>query len=410
MEPGFARTVRFQFSLSDAAPAVARYIVPAWWYGVCGEPWPGGMLPVSGRFTPLAASTGEQMRRAMRRGAFDGGSTGDGNNGDCGSGLMQQAYLTGDPGTYRDALDICTYWADLAVDHTDYTVHQWIGGWGWKTCAYTKFRDVLFAYLETGDPWMRDTAELTAEAYWAWFRSNWPRNTIGRDAFEVGGWALLWRYLRTEHARDRLRELVRMVSGVLESRGVIGGQMGAGPHPGWHASLYMTGITMISLAEALEAEVESGEAADAFGAPLARLHRHYMRDDVEMWPVSFGRGGQAGWLSEGNAPALAVLVLGVYAVIGRQLGFDHFAAREGFAKLRPWIGARQAAGRPGDLLLHPALTTHACWAPAWPTMRRAWTWSPRSAWRHSRGRRCRPWTPRGAPWASRRRKRQTGCS
>ena len=58
-EPGFARTIRFQFSLSAAAPAVARYVVPAWWYGVCGEPWPCGVLPVRGRFTPVAAAAAD---------------------------------------------------------------------------------------------------------------------------------------------------------------------------------------------------------------------------------------------------------------------------------------------------------------------------------------------------------------
>jgi len=352
-EPGFARTIRFQFSLSLAAPAVARYVVPAWWYGVCGEPWTGGALPARGRFTPVALATGERVREAMRRGAFDGGSCTDGNNGDSGAGLMQQAYLTGDPAVYRDALDLCTYWADLAVDHTDYTVRQWIGGWGWKTCAYNKFRDVLFAWLETGDPWMRDTVELTAESYYAWFRSNWPRNTIGRDAFEVDGWALLWRYFGTEHARDRLRELVRMIRGVLESSGVIGGQMGAGPHPGWHASLYMTGVTMISLVEALEAEAEAGGKTDDLLSTLATLHRHYMRDDVEMWPVSFGRGGQAGWLSEDNSGALSVLVLSVYAVLAHRFGRDCPLVREGCAKLRPWATSPRGGGRPGDQLMQP---------------------------------------------------------
>jgi hypothetical protein len=351
-EPGFARTLRFQFSLSDAGPAVARYVVPAWWYGVCGEPWPGGRLPVRGRFAAMAAGSGEHVRTFVRQGDFAGGSSGDANNGDCGAGLMQQAYLTGDPERYRDALHICTYWADLAVDHTDYTVNQWLGGWGWKTCAYSKFRDLLFGWLETGDPWLRDTLELTAEAYYAWFRSNWPRNTIGRDAMEVGSWALLWRYLKTEHARDRLRELVRMMRGVLESRGVIGGQMGAGPHPGWLSSLYMTGVSMVSLMDALEAELEAGHEPEGLRQALETLHGHYMRDDVEMWPVSFGRAAQSGWQS-GNAGALSSLVIGVYAALGRQYGFEAAAVREGFAKLGPWARDPKAAGRLGDQLVHP---------------------------------------------------------
>jgi hypothetical protein len=359
-EPGFARTIRFQFSLSDAAPAVARYTVPAWWYAACGEPWPGGLLPVSGRFTPVAEAAGEMVRGGMSRGAFDGGSLaalgGAGNDGGAGAGLMEQAYLTGDPGLYRDALDYCTYWADLAVDHTDFTVHQWLGGWGWKTCAYTKFRDILFGYLETGDPWMRDTVEMTAEAYWAWFRSNWPRNAIGRDAFEVGGWALLWRYFRTEQARDRLRELVRMIGGVLESRGSAGGQMGAGPHPGWHASLYLTGVPLVGMMDALEAEAEAGGMPDAFLKPLEILHGHFIRDDVELFPVSLGKSSRATWTT-GQVATWSLFGLYVYAGMGRRFGFGHPAVREGFAALVPCTGFDMRewgrGGRAGDQHLYP---------------------------------------------------------
>jgi hypothetical protein len=187
-EPGFARTVRFQFSLSEAPPAVARYVVPAWWYGVCGEPWAGGLLPVSGRGLSSALATG--------------------------------------------------------------------------------------------------------------------------------------------------------------------GQMGAGPHPGWLSSLYMTGVSMVSLVEALEAERETGEEPEGIQAALERLHRHYMRDDVEMWPVSFGRGTQAGWQS-GNAAALSSLVVSVYAAMGRRRGFDQPMIREGFAKLRHFSENPVIAGRTGDRLVHP---------------------------------------------------------
>src|SRR5687767_9214569 len=145
-------------------------------------------------------------------------------------------------------------------------------GWPWKTCAYSKLRDVLFGYLETGDPYLKDTAEMAAEAYWVWFRTNWPRSTIGRDSFEVGAWALLWRFLGTEHARERTEELVRMVRVVLDSRGTIGGQMGGGPHPGYLPSLYMTGVAMSSLLDVAEAEAEVGDGAVIDGL-IPMLHK-----------------------------------------------------------------------------------------------------------------------------------------
>lgn len=128
----------------------------------------------------------------------------------------------------------------------------------------SKFRDVWAAYLETGDPWLRDTAEMAADAYWAWFRSNWPRAAIGRDAFEVGAWALLARFGATGCAPERVRAFHHMIHTVLAERGTIGGQMGAGPHPGWHSSLYMTGVVMISLLETYEMALERG--GDSRGA------------------------------------------------------------------------------------------------------------------------------------------------
>jgi len=287
---GSGRTVRFQFSLSEAAPVIARYSAPSWWYTQAGEPWPGGFLPVHGRYDAAADVMTEQIRTEwMKRGQFDAGSGEMANDGFAGSGMLRDYYLTGRPEVFADALDYCYFWADWAVDHRDYTVHQWIGGWWWKTCAYTKFRDVLMGYLETGDPYLQDTAENCAEAYWMWFRQNWPRCTIGRDSFEVSGWAWLWRFFRTEHARDRTRELVRMLRTVLETRGVIGGQMGGGPHPGYLSSLYMTGVCMISLLETAEAEQEDGntEQIEALLPLLHRAHVQFNREDVELFPSSY---------------------------------------------------------------------------------------------------------------------------
>lgn len=288
--PGMARTVRFQFSLSDAEPIIARYRAPAWWYTAAEEPWPYGFLPTRGRYSKIADRVIDGIRaNEMVRGRFDACSAGGGNDGFLGSGMMRNYYLTGRPEIFQDALDYCYFWADWAVDHRDFSIHQWIGGWGWKTCAYSKFRDVLIGYLETGDPYLQDCAEMAAERYWMWFRANWPRCSIGRDSFEVGGWAWLWRFFRTEHARERTRELVRMIKTVLDTRGVIGGQMGAGPHPGYLSSLYMTGVCMTSLLEVAEAEYEEGNTAGVkeLLELLHRLHSHFNRSDVEMFPSSY---------------------------------------------------------------------------------------------------------------------------
>jgi len=366
---GFARTMRFHFSLSDAAPVVARYRVPAWWYAKCGEPWPWDLLPVRGRFDVLGEMTSDEIRSQFITGRFHANSAGDllnpdpklrshgGNDGDSGVGMMQNAYHTGDDDLYRDALNYCYYWADIAIDHRDFSVHQWVGGWGWKTCAYSKFRDVLYGYLETGDPNFKDTAEMAAEAYWTWFRSNWPRNSIGRDSYEVGAWALLWRFFDTEHAADRCREFVRMMGNVIESRGVIGGQMGAGPHPGFHASLYMTGVSMISLLDVAEAAVQHGDVAllNKIRPLLETLHGHYLNDEIELFPSSFGTT-RADWNPAGHA-IWAAMGLRIYPEIARLQGTEDATTDAGMRRtlevsthpFEEW----SKDGRLGNQLVHP---------------------------------------------------------
>ncbi|MBI4025948.1 MAG: hypothetical protein HY360_13260 [Verrucomicrobia bacterium] len=325
-DAGFARTVRFQISFSEAPAAISRYRVPAWWYGHCGEPWSGGYLPVTGRFARLGALSSEWVQKEMVRGQFDGGSSGSGNDGYAGIGMMENFYHSGRADLFEDALAYCYYWADIAVDHRDFTIHQWIGGWPWKTCAYSKFRDLLCGYLETGDPYFRDAVENCAEAYWMWFRSNWPRCTIGRDAFEIGGWALLWRFLGTEHARERTLELTRMLRSVLDSRGMVGGQMGAGPHPGYLSALYMTGVCMLSLLEVAEAHSEASGLSpverNRFIDDLRRLSEYFNRDDVGLFPSGWNEH-RPNWVHSGyQIYQWSILGIGIYPKMARLLGME----------------------------------------------------------------------------------------
>ena len=342
---GYARSVRFQMSLSDAPPLVARYAAPSWWYALSGEPWGGGYLPVQGDCDRLGEKLTDLVRGSLTRGQFDGasGSRSDSpskidaaNDGDAGFGMMQNYYHTGRGDIFTDALHYCYFWADLMVDHADFTVRQWVGGWGWKTCAYTKFRDVLFGYLETGDPYLLDTAEMSAEAHWAWYRSNWPRCSIGRDNFELGAWAMLWGFFDSQHARERTLELIRMSSLVLSSRGQIGGQMGAGPHPGYFSSLYMTGVTMISLCEAGAVAVEKGERAviEAIIPAMKTLHQQFMRDDVEQFPSNKGHGRDKWGL--GNHRMWAIVALRVYPELARFQGGDDEVTLSGLLKARSY--------------------------------------------------------------------------
>ncbi|MAE60474.1 MAG: hypothetical protein CMJ49_03855 [Planctomycetaceae bacterium] len=330
---GYGRTFRFQFSLADAAPVVARYRAPAWWYAECGEPWGYGFLPVRGRFHHFAENVSSQIQKELRRGRFDAGYGDITGDGETGTGLMINYYLTGRAELLESALEFGHYWNDLHVDHCDFTVRQHLGGFGWKTCAYTKFRDLIFTYLETGDPHLLDTMENVAGVYWAWFRANWPRNTVGRDNFEVASWALMARYFDSEQAKQRVREFVRMNGVLIESRGNVGGQIGGGPHPGFHASLYMTEVTFASLLEAAAAMSEYGDEAgvEAIRQVMRPIHAHYNRDDVELFPSNYGQH-RAEW-SDAFVGLWVMAAIRLYSEWPRFSADDSSLIEEGWAKI-----------------------------------------------------------------------------
>jgi len=74
MPRGMARTWRFSFSLSDRSPRVARYLAPAWWYGVCEEFSPEPLLPVSNCYGRWLTNAGEWIQERIVRGGFEDGS------------------------------------------------------------------------------------------------------------------------------------------------------------------------------------------------------------------------------------------------------------------------------------------------------------------------------------------------
>ena len=282
----------------------------------------------------LAGGVGARCGRSVLLvlGRFDAGSGSGGNYGDAGMGMVQNYYHTGRPELLERALTLCDFWADLAVNHCDFSIYQMLSGGPWKTCAYSKFGDILYGYLETGDPYLLDAAEMCADAYWRWFRANWPRCEIGRDTYPVAGLARMWRMLDSRQARDRAVEITRMVGAVLQSRGTIGGQMGGGPHPGYLSSLYMTGVCMIALLEVAEAQAETCEQPLVEGLPdmLLRLHQHYMRRDVEILPCFLKMPGGAD--SVRRTGHWAAMASRIYPEMGRLQGVQQQAVRAGLAR------------------------------------------------------------------------------
>jgi hypothetical protein len=71
---GMARTLRFSLSLSNRSPRVARYLAPAWWYGLCEEFLPEALLPVSNEYEEAAENASQWVLNSIVRHGFEDGS------------------------------------------------------------------------------------------------------------------------------------------------------------------------------------------------------------------------------------------------------------------------------------------------------------------------------------------------
>ncbi|MBU4606373.1 MAG: CoA transferase, partial [Proteobacteria bacterium] len=118
------------------------------------------------------------------------------------------------------------------------------------------------------------------------------------------GWALLRRFLGTEHARERTREFLRMLKLVVDDRGSIGGQMGAVSNPAltkWMddegmGSEYMKGMDWprLDLGRTPQEEADKGivEPVAAFfaGHTQRQLWDEGVKRRVMVYPVNDASG------------------------------------------------------------------------------------------------------------------------
>ena len=96
--------------------------------------------------------------------------------------------------------------------------------------------------------------------------------------------------------------------------------MGGGPHPGYLSSLYMTGVTMLSMLDVAEAAVEDDDQATLSDLldSLRRLDKQFVRDDREFLPSSHG-ASKSEW-GEGDRQMWAMMALRIYPQIARLQG------------------------------------------------------------------------------------------
>ena len=235
MWKGMARSVAFDLSFARAPIRTRRYLPPYGWLGHAGALWPDGLLPARGRLEcrcddilvlPQGAHTGRQPlcsgRYFLRPAMPDGEKS---------HGLMRQAYRTGRRDIYEWALHTAYAFADLAIDHTDFS-HQIDGvPQGGISLVLHRNLGILSAYLETGDPYLLRVAESLADTAYAIDRSNWPRRSFGRDSAYIRSLTRLYDVTGQSLYLERAGEACRRAAQCQRPDGSFADQGGTyGPH------------------------------------------------------------------------------------------------------------------------------------------------------------------------------------
>ncbi len=214
---GMARTLRFSLSLSERSPRIVRYLAPAWWYGLCEEFLPEPLLPVRNIYEETVEKANSFIRENIVRGGFEDGAiprqlaSGKEENGqifhepgwegEIAYGAFLSAWRSGDGELYNHALRAAYNFTDTAVDHAMKLVKMH----GFEPNAFSlpmnRMLATIAAYLETGDPYLFNTAEaVITNAHWQ-NKNSWPRMTVGRDICYVRGAVLLYRYFGEDFFR-----------------------------------------------------------------------------------------------------------------------------------------------------------------------------------------------------------------
>lgn len=244
---GMARTLRFSLSLTGRSPRIARYLAPAWWYGVCEEFFPDSLLPVSDQYDAWQERALDWAQEHIIRGGFEDGLLPRGISmphpskgrvrhepsweGEAPYGQFLGAWRSGREEDYDAAMRASYYFTDVSVDHAIKSVRM--HGYPPNAIALPMNRMLctIAAYLETGDPYLRDAAEaVIANSHWL-HRNSWPRLAVGRDSCYIRGAMMLYRYLGEDFYRKIALEACLDLCHSQRENGSFGDQGGgAGIH------------------------------------------------------------------------------------------------------------------------------------------------------------------------------------
>ncbi|MHB9106592.1 MAG: hypothetical protein ACYDCO_06000 [Armatimonadota bacterium] len=304
---GMARTLRFSLSLNpERSPRVARYQAPAWWYGLCEEFSPAPLLPVKNEYDPFIEYQRQWFRYWMIEGGFEDGCMPRGANGtrdkrpepgwegEIAGAMMLCAYRTGDAVDHDCALRAAYQFHDLYVDHAAKLMRM--HGFPFPAFALpmNRIHAIVYAYLETGDPTLLNTAKAVADnSYWIHLNA-WPRVAVGRDACFMRGAVLLYRYLNDKHYLEIARASVRTVAESQFEDGSFGDQGGGTGTHGWNQYVVKPWMGLMAVGPCLDLLELCPDDEYALRA-VKRFADWLLRERFETEPGVMGWGYQHGY-------------------------------------------------------------------------------------------------------------------
>jgi hypothetical protein len=254
-----ARTLRFSLSLNPArSPRIARYLAPAWWYGACAEVTPRPYLPVRNEFDEVVEGALRYPAAHIVQGGFEDGclpraarQAGEERHetsweGELPAAMLVQSWLRQHADEHARALRACYFFTDIAVDHAMRLVRMH----GYLPPAVSlpmqRVHACVLGWLETGDPYLGETARAVVANAYLLHKNSWPRLATGRDACSIRGAILLYRYTGDRHYLTLGRDMIADVIATQQPDGSFRDQGGGTGIHGWGA--YITKPWMCCMA------------------------------------------------------------------------------------------------------------------------------------------------------------------
>ena len=243
---GVSRTFRMTLALDGQATGCGRYHVPAAWYRHCAVI----ETDRAGAAAKFAAPTLELIRQCTQIGGFDTGRIWRHLRRDLRSGVPEQDCAEWE-GNMAQAMFTFAYQRDASPDGewdlilqqayhgADIAVHH--GSWMYRLEGSVVFSapmpkarigGTLYAYLETGDPYLLDVSRSVIDVFMAVERAQQPRFCMGRDAYPLAGMMALWDYCAESQYLDFALQTAHRLVATQMPDGGFAGQAGAGAFSG----------------------------------------------------------------------------------------------------------------------------------------------------------------------------------